>query len=807
MVDTGVEAGMNRIANSLKNQSKAVADMNMSVTKIARPMGSPVDVERMKAVDKAVKENAESFKNLAGAYNMLIVAKHVKDGMVAMISPAIELDHAINTLSVSTGEVGANLDRMTKAATRAAIATSFTPTEAIEGVTALRRALGDATAAANAIGPAFILAEASAGKLRPEGAVGIAVDTIRGFGVASKDIKEHLGAVFGAARVSGIGIENMTNALGKLGIAAFKGDQSFKDVLATFSLARTILPNTRMASTDLARAISEMGDPKKIDKIKSLFGVDLRNAAGGLRALPEIMGDLSRSVSGLDSEEARVLMTQVFGEQSGSAINAVLLAMSNGVRDLNGTLRTGTEAFTALNEAMTNGTGMMDRAGEAAKNSLTFQLGRLAEVTKSLAADLGGPLVRGLIGVVSVLSSAIEGVKNLNQEWPKVGRFIKVLIGAPAVIIGITAALMALAGVLRIVKAGIASLAESFKGLVLANPALFALAVTIGLVILAIDQVQARFERLKANTASLKATVDSFKTSLATIPTAFNSASKHALEAAANTSKLIGKFREFLELTAERSKIEMPLLNAKDHAIMAKSVSMLHGIKDLMNPVAYETTANALGLYTKTLDELRSGAAPDVENIKAMVSALEMLEGQLQKKEGTEAFREEIRGMIDEFTKMTDPKVLEKAAFIAGGSKMVETGITDPKEPLTEDLLTSRRLASATPESRSLESANKSIAMVDALMMKTAADARGAADAKAAVMKMLAVNLEIDRKNRATRLLNEAPLGSNRALIPNITVIIGDNAMKVGLRTVKGVDAIDGAAAGFPPGVTGEVGP
>jgi len=392
-----------------------------------------------------------SLKNLAGAFTSIVVGQYLRRGLEALIKPAADFDLALRQLRISSGAAGEGLKRMEGVALKAAERYPYTPLEAVKNLNVLRRSLGNTEEAIGTLDTSFGLAMASFDKISPEKAAVMMASMARGFGMSSKEINLGANQIFALTKVMGTEIQDFSEVMGSLGVAAMRGGQSFQEMVQAFALVRNIMPSSKQAATQLVRAMGELGKPKTREALYDL-GIEIKDLTTG-KILPasEIFLQISESMN-KNMFATRDALTEAFGERSTKAILSTLAQLQRGVMTTSGEVVKGADAYAYMTKVMKEGSGALGEAQQIRAASTEAALKRAEQAWWSFRAVLGemlAPAVGSLVNALTGLLNTLRGFAGL----PIVKQLLTMGLRIWAVKTALFAVRLALFGVRKILTA------------------------------------------------------------------------------------------------------------------------------------------------------------------------------------------------------------------------------------------------------------------------------------------------------------------------------------------------------------------
>jgi len=292
-----------------------------------------------------------------------------------------------------------------KSAIDAALATKFSPDEAVEGLRTLAAQGLRASEAAAVLVPSLDLATGSLGQLGIAGAADAVVGSLKAMGVELSHAGEYTDKLLKITQMTNFQTRDFEVALGRATSSAKLYGQTFEDTLITLGLIRNMNIDASVASTSLREAWRRLASDENAQQAVAERGVDIFDKqTGKMRDLFSVMIELGDKTKDLNDKERMRMVTIAFGVRGMATYNAVL---------------------NATYTVMKGGEPIILR-GQSAINAMRYELSRagetLTDVQKSaLAAELGvgdlSDVMKTSIGVSKEFRDALldtyEGQKQL----------------------------------------------------------------------------------------------------------------------------------------------------------------------------------------------------------------------------------------------------------------------------------------------------------------------------------------------------------------------------------------------------------
>jgi TP901 family phage tail tape measure protein len=396
---------------------------------------------------KSVDNMAGSFKNLAGAFTAMMVASYVRRGLGVLVRASQDMEMSMARLGALTQKARSDLIDLEAAAIKAAEVTIYGPTQAAGALTKLTQATGSAKVAMKTLTPTLDLAMASFGKLDPERTSRMVADMAKSFGMGAAELKASTDKTYAVTRALGVEIQSFEKIMGRMGQAAIIGGQSFDEMLIAMTMAARAAPSTLRASNQLLRTMSDLTTRGAYGMEQ--LGIKTRDAVTGkIEPVSKIMIALSQRWA-QNQENVRDVLNATFGKGAVKPMLTAIAAMSKGIRDHEGTLRTGADAYNHLLKTARTSTGETRKAAERMMHTGEGMMMLMRQAGENLARTLGDALAPAL-KTIYVGVKAIADILRYLLSIPGAGYVMGLVIAAGLLRVGIMAAKAAFWGMKRI---------------------------------------------------------------------------------------------------------------------------------------------------------------------------------------------------------------------------------------------------------------------------------------------------------------------------------------------------------------------
>jgi TP901 family phage tail tape measure protein len=338
----------------------------------------------------------------------------------AAVKFAADFEKQMSAVSAATKASAQDMDRLREAALQAGKDTSFSATEAAQGIEELAKA-GVSTAAVLGGGLRGALDLAAAGNLSVAEAAEIAASAMTQFKLGGGEVP-HIADLLAAAAGKAQGsVHDMGMALSQAGLVASQMGLTVEDttgVLASFASAGLMGSD---AGTSLKTAMLMLANPTdKAAELMDDLGIQVYDASGQFVGITALAGQLRTQLGGLTQEQRNAALATIFGSD---AIRAASVLYEQGAD--------GIQAWIDK----TNDTGYAADTAAKRLDNLAGDVERLKGSLQTLAIESASGPNQGLR---TLTQTADAFVGELSSLPPAVGSTITVLagLGGAALLLG-----------------------------------------------------------------------------------------------------------------------------------------------------------------------------------------------------------------------------------------------------------------------------------------------------------------------------------------------------------------------------------
>ena len=342
----------------------------------------------------------------AGFNGMQLFSAGIKGAAVALaglaISKAVTLGLAfekqMSEVGAAANATGKDFETLENKARKLGATTSFSATQAAEGMTELAKAGLNTTQILT--GTEAVLNLAKSGSIGLGEAATIAADTMSQFGLEAEDLGRISDLLAKSANASTIGVIDMGETLKYVGGVAKSASISIEQVSAATALLGNAGIKGSMAGTALKTIITSLSAPSREGEVSlkrlKLSMTDLQDKNGSLKKLPELFSLLQSKSKNLSDTAKADIFKGLFGTESMTAGLALM--------DVAG------EKYNAMvNEMEKNSTGFAKKYGDALSNNVKGKLDNLSSGMEEVFLKIWDAIKP----VVSILVSLTNSIVNI----------------------------------------------------------------------------------------------------------------------------------------------------------------------------------------------------------------------------------------------------------------------------------------------------------------------------------------------------------------------------------------------------------
>lgn len=427
------------------------------------------------------EQHINTLSNTLGGIGLGMVA-----GFGVAVKTFMDFDQAMSNVAATGEDARGSLTALREAAIKAGADTSFSATEAAGAIEELSKA-GMSAADILDGGLAGALDLAAAGGLSVADAASIAATSLTQFRLGGEDAT-HVADVLaaGAGKAQG-DVADLALALEYAGIPAAQLGVSLEETTGTLALFASNGILGEKAGTSLRAMLMSLTAPTKVAQAElEKYNIDLFDANGNFIGLEASAGILQSRLGHLSDEERSAALGRIVGNESISAMNALLTAGATGVAEW---------------------TDKVNDQGYAAETAAT-KLDNLKGDLEGLGGSLETAFINGGSAANDMLRGIVQGADGVVDA---IGQL-------PAPILNATTLLVGAGGLAALGVAGMGKLAIGVNNVKIALATMGisakAAAASVGLVGLALGVAAVGLTAWATKAAEARARTDEYKDTL-----------------------------------------------------------------------------------------------------------------------------------------------------------------------------------------------------------------------------------------------------------------------------------------------------
>jgi len=482
------------------------------------------EISNLKKADKQFSKTSKSVNQMTRSFAQLTV--HVAklaaiygtfQGLTSVITTFAEFEASITRLGVISGATKDELEALRSKAEQLGESTVYSASQVADGMNAL--AMAGLSAQEQLASIEGVLNLGIIGMLDLNTSALITVRTMNAFGKSAKDVGNITDTMSVAATDSAQSVEQLGNAYEKVGSVANAFGVSLYDTTAALEVMADAGRVGSEAGTQLKIVMSRFAGNKEAAKYLKELGVSMYDTTGNIKPFKQQLTELNDKLKGLSEEARNVKLGEIAGEEG----KASLIVLMNGLDKMDEKVKKLKNSF---NSASENARAMQDnligsyKQLKAALEGLAIKIGTslspalrhiIDDATKFISeldeAEISkfGDDIANLITLLGELGKVFISVTGFVTQGLAQFRELTGVSGGVAVAVGLLISKLVKA------KTGMFGFTSS---LIAANPVLAGLAVTIGVVTVALEQYRSEVEATTNATDNFKTLTKEFGTAL-----------------------------------------------------------------------------------------------------------------------------------------------------------------------------------------------------------------------------------------------------------------------------------------------------
>ena len=412
------ENELNRLQNSLNAAGVNTSNLDQKSRQLA------ADYEKLAKVQKELNgiQKAQADNNAAIGKTGASLAKTVAAGGVAAtavwqmaLKPAADFEQQIAAVGAISGASGEDMAKLSAKAKELGASTSFSAAQVAKAMEYTSMAGWSTQQTLEGLPGILDLAAASGEDLA--GVSDIVTDALTALGMKVSE-SGHLADIMAAAS------SNANTNVAMLG-------ESFKYCASTVgamkysaedaSIALALMANAGIkgsqSGTTLRTALVNMAKPsKEMATYMDRYGISLKDSAGNMKSLREVMVDLRKNLGGLATDEQAAAAAAIFGKESMAGMLSIINASD--------------ADFNKLTKAIDNSDGAAKKMAEKRLQGLNGQLTLLKSAIEGVQIAVGEALLPALTETAQQIAPVVQSGAEWAGQHPELIKGVIALGGA-----------------------------------------------------------------------------------------------------------------------------------------------------------------------------------------------------------------------------------------------------------------------------------------------------------------------------------------------------------------------------------------
>ncbi|TWO89654.1 phage tail tape measure protein [Bacillus velezensis] len=390
----------------------------------------------------------------------LAVGGAVVAGIGVSVKKAADFEEAMSRVKAISGATGQDFEDLKNIAAKMGAETKYTAVEAAEGLQYLAMAGFSVKAQVGSLPAVLNLAAASGEGLGRS--ADIVSNIMTGFGIKAEDSGHAVDVLVKAMTTANTDLPQLGDAMKFVAPVAHSLGYSIEDTATAVAKMSDAGIQGSMAGTALRASLLHLTNPVgQSAKAMKKYGIEVKDAHGNLKPIPELVGHISKQFEGMTSAQKTAAAAQLVGVEAASGFVTLLGVGEKGLRNYSKTLKeAGGTADKVAKTQMDNlkgsfeqFTSALDGLGIAIGNEFLPTFRKIVE-TGTKVVEFLSELNPGIITTGLEMAGAAAAVALVASSMMKLGIVVRGLFVAMGPAGWVITGLSLLAGALVGVKAG-----------------------------------------------------------------------------------------------------------------------------------------------------------------------------------------------------------------------------------------------------------------------------------------------------------------------------------------------------------------
>lgn len=317
----------------------------------------------------------------------------------AAIKVGSDFESQMSRVKAISGATGEEFEQLKEQAMQLGADTSFSASQAAEGMENLAAAGFTTSEIMNAMPGLLNLAAASGEDLASSS--DIAASTLRGFGLAASDAAHVADVLAANANRTNSSVADTGEAMKYIAPLARAAGLSLEETAAAIGIMANAGVNGSQAGTSLRGALSRLSKPTKdMSEAMDELGISFYDSNGKMKSLTEQVGMLRQATEGMTDEQKNNYLVTLYGQE---ALSGMLALINEGEGSLG-----------ELTNAYKNCDGAAQEAAETMQDNLSGALEQLSGSAETLGLAFYNSVADNL---KNAAKTATESINNITDSF------------------------------------------------------------------------------------------------------------------------------------------------------------------------------------------------------------------------------------------------------------------------------------------------------------------------------------------------------------------------------------------------------
>ncbi|MCY9274610.1 phage tail tape measure protein [Bacillus haynesii] len=329
----------------------------------------------------------------------LAVGGAVVAGIGASVKTAADFEAAMSNVKAISGATGQEFEDLKNIASKMGAETKFTAVEAAEGLQYLAMAGFSVKDQVGSLPAVLNLAAASNESLGRS--ADIVSNIMTGFGIKAEESGHAVDVLVKTMTTANTDLGQLGDAMKYVAPVANGLGYSMEDTAAAVAKMSDAGIQGSMAGTALRATLLHLSNPVgQTAKAVKKYNLELEDANGNLKSLPELIGYISKNLEGMSDAQKTATAAQLVGTEAASGFVTLLKVGEKGLRDYSNELR--------------NAGGTADRVAKTQMDNLKGSFEKFKSALDGLGIKIGNEFLPTFRKIVDEGTNILDFLNKLN---------------------------------------------------------------------------------------------------------------------------------------------------------------------------------------------------------------------------------------------------------------------------------------------------------------------------------------------------------------------------------------------------------